>query len=92
MTRSAHSGEIRIPDVAAQDADSIELLRVWLTAGAPQVSLRAETHPDPAAWGAILGDIARQLGRAYAEDRGLVAGSVTALIRASFDQSFGTVR
>lgn len=87
MWGKAHSGEIPIPDDASRNAESIELLRVWLSCSEPSITLRAETYPDPAVWGAILGDVARQVATAYGEDRGLMVGSVLGLIRAGFDRS-----
>ncbi len=74
--------ELPAPAAAHEDPTAFELARLWFADGAPHVSARVELWPDPAAWGLVLGDAARQLAALYAERGDHDAGTVLARIRA----------
>ena len=62
------SGELDVPPIASE-AESVEVLREWVSPGeAQQVSLQV-TWKDPGAWGLMLADVARHAANAYG-DRG----------------------
>ncbi|HEY0972130.1 MAG TPA: DUF5076 domain-containing protein, partial [Gemmatimonadales bacterium] len=59
--------ELPAPAAALEDERSFELARLWFAAGAPRLVARAGLWPDPAAWGFVLGEMARDVARLYAE-------------------------
>jgi hypothetical protein len=59
--------QLAIPKVAAGDGASFELLRVWVAKQAQQITLRAGVWEDPAAWGVMLADLARNIVTIHAE-------------------------
>jgi len=63
--------QLVIPDAVKQDANSFELLRVWVANKEQHVSLRAGVWNDPAAWGIMLADLARHVANSYHQDAGL---------------------
>lgn len=78
--KRSKANELEIPDVVKSDSDAIEVLRVWASQGNPQTFTLRAAHADPGAWGLLLVDIARHVGRAYA-NRGEDEGSVLARIK-----------
>ena len=56
--------ELQIPDCAARDKRSVELLRVWAAQGKQHVSI-ATGWKDPACWGIMLVDLAKHIANAY---------------------------
>lgn len=66
--------ELLPPPLAASDARSFELARLWIADGAPHVALRTGVWPDPAAWGIILVDLARHVALAYHESGEIALG------------------
>ncbi len=81
--------EIPAPAEALDDAQAFELARLWFAGGAPRVSARLELWPDPAAWGLLLGDAARQLAEQLADEQGQDAEVVLARIRAGLGAELG---
>ena len=79
------SKELPIPSVAAKDAKSLEILRVWIAGGGQQVSLKSMVWEDPAAWGLLLADIAQHVSKSYARDAGLDKDKVLERIKQGFD-------
>ncbi len=59
--------QLAVPPVAAQDAGSFELLRVWVALQSQQITLRPGIWEDPAAWGVMLADLARNIVTVHAE-------------------------
>ena len=59
--------ELAPPPTAAEDAMSFEIARVWVANGAQRVRLRTDVWPDPAAWGIVLAELARNVALAYHE-------------------------
>ncbi|HEU4632297.1 MAG TPA: DUF5076 domain-containing protein [Gemmatimonadaceae bacterium] len=77
------------PPAALDDARAFELARVWFAGEAPVVTARLEPWPDPAAWGLLLGDVARQVARMYAERGDVDAAAALARLRAGLDAELG---
>jgi hypothetical protein len=67
----AECNELQIPDVAEQDPNSFELLRVWVANKNQHVSLRTGVWQDPAAWGIMLFDLMQHISNAYQQEQGL---------------------
>jgi hypothetical protein len=58
-----------IPRAAEMNVDSTEVLRLWkVPVIRQQVILRHDAWEDPAMWGLMLADIARQVTRAHAQE------------------------
>lgn len=74
--------ELPPPESAPDDPRAFELLRLWFADGAPRLSARLDLWPDPAAWGVLLGEIARQLAGEVAERVDLDRSAVLERIRA----------
>jgi hypothetical protein len=79
--------DLRPPNAVHEDA--MEVLRVWARpSGDLQFGLRT-TWPDPAVWGYLIADVARQVAAAYAKEgeaeelafRRVLEGFETALLR-----------
>jgi hypothetical protein len=77
--------ELRVPPQVASQPDAREVLRVWISNGSQHFVLRADEWDDPAAWGLLLVDIARNAARAQAQRVGGTAESALERIRAGFD-------
>jgi hypothetical protein len=84
--------QLAIPRAAAQDAQSFELLRVWVAQQAQQITLRAGVWKDPAAWGVMLADLARNIVTVHAEaDEDLDAEAFVAALLQGFDTEIESV-
>lgn len=81
--------ELPAPAAAIEDARSFELLRLWFANEAPQAVARAALWPDPAAWGIVLAEAARQVAREYADETDADATVALARLRAGFDAELG---
>ena len=81
--------ELPAPEPAVEDEQAFELARVWFAQGAPQVRARLELWPDPAAWGLVLGDVARQLARQCAGPDDADGEGALARLRAGFEAELG---
>jgi hypothetical protein len=77
--------ELPPPDAARDDEQAFELARLWFAGGLPQVRARGDLWPDPAAWGLVLGDVARQVARQYAGADDEEGEAALARIRAALD-------
>ena len=78
--------QLAIPDVAASDAASFELLRVWVAQQSQQITLRPGIWQDPSAWGTFLADLARSIVKIHAEnDEELDAEAFLAAMLEGFD-------
>lgn len=76
--------ELEKPFVAKYAESAKEIARVWIVDGKQQVALTRELWNDPAAWGLILVDVAREIAKAY-EGEGRDGAEVLARIRAGLD-------
>lgn len=77
--------ELRIPQKVLNDSEARELLRVWISGDAQTFALRPDAWSDPAAWGLLLVDLARQVAQGYAQKLGVDAEAVLARIKEGFD-------
>lgn len=79
--------ELPPPAAALADDRSFELARLWYAGGTPVLLARAGVWADPAAWGFVLGEMARDLARLHADDADTPGAAAAALarIRAAFD-------
>ena len=73
MARDTNAGQkpekqLAVPQAAAEDTASFELLRVWVAHQAQQVTLRPGIWQEPAAWGVMLADLARSIVKIHVEN------------------------
>ena len=84
--------QLAIPKVAAQDAASFELLRVWVAKQAQQITLRPGIWQDPSAWGVMLADLARNIVQVHVEnDADLDGEAFVAALLEGFDTEIESV-
>lgn len=84
--------QLSIPAVAAKDAASFELLRVWVAQQSQQITLRPGVWAEPGAWGVMLGDLARNIVTVHAEnDENLDAEAFLAGLLEGFDTEIESV-
>jgi hypothetical protein len=84
--------QLAIPKAAASDGASFELLRVWVAKQAQQITLRAGVWEDPAAWGVMLADLARNIVTIHAEqDEELDTEAFLAALLEGFDTEIEAV-
>lgn len=84
--------QLAIPAVALKDAASFELIRVWVAEHSQQISLRPGVWQDPAAWGVMLADLARNIVQVHAEnDEDLDAAAFVATLLEGFDTEIESV-
>jgi hypothetical protein len=84
--------QLAIPAVAAKDAASFELLRVWVAQQSQQVTLRPGVWEDPAAWGVMLADLARNIVQIHTEaDEDLDSEAFLAGLLEGFDNEIESV-
>lgn len=67
----AERDRLLIPEAAQRDAQSFEILRVWIAEKGQHVSIRAGVWRDPAAWGLMLADLATHIANVYKQDAAL---------------------
>lgn len=74
MTRNRESAiELPIPAAVSDAGRALELLRVWLVDGNQLMVISPSLWKDPASWGLLLVDLAREVAAAYeaqGRDRG----------------------
>jgi hypothetical protein len=84
--------QLAIPKVAAEDAASFEGVRVWVANQAQQITLRPGIWRDPAAWGVMLADLARNIVQVHVEnDEDLDAEAFLASLLEGFDTEIESV-
>ena len=69
---------------AALEHGGYEVLRAVIADGNLQVSLR-RAFDEPEAWGVLLADVARHIGRIYALEAGMREDDVVEKVRAMFE-------
>ncbi len=77
--------ELFVPAAARRDANSIEVLRVWIAGEGLHVSLLAGAWEDPETWGILLADLARHIANAYEQEMLLDPAETLSRVRALFD-------
>ncbi len=84
--------QLAIPALAAKDERSFELLRVWIAEGSQAITLQPGIWQDPAAWGVMLADLARNIVTVHAEaDPNLDTEAFLAAMLEGFDTEIETV-
>jgi hypothetical protein len=84
--------QLAVPAAAQKDAASFELIRVWVAQQSQQISLRPGVWEDPAAWGVMLADLARNIVQVHVEnDDGLDAEAFVASLLEGFDTEIEAV-
>jgi hypothetical protein len=71
---SAHPHQLPLPDSIINDPRARELLCVWACAGEQQMVIAGKTWDDPAAWGILLVDLAKQVAGLLCRTKQFVAG------------------
>lgn len=79
----SQTSELRIPDVAKEDPNSFEIVRVWIARNGQHVSLRTEVWDDPAAWGVMLADLAKHVANTFQQGAGFDRIAALRRIRAA---------
>lgn len=75
-----------IPPAAQRDEHAVQMLSAWIAEQGLHCTLNvgmwvSAGHSEPEAWGTLLADIARHIGNALAEQRGLPAQETVQAIR-----------
>ena len=68
---SPPNNELLIPDAAKADQNATEIIRVWIANNSQHFSLRVGLWNDPAAWGLLLADLAKNIAKSYEQDAAL---------------------
>jgi len=76
--------QLLIPDAAKTDQNSLEVIRVWVANQNQHFTLRVGLWDDPAAWGLLLADLARNVAKSYEQDAGLDARATLDRIKLAF--------
>jgi hypothetical protein len=78
--------ELIVPEVAEEDPNSYELLRVWAAKGTQHVSMNWNVWEDePETWGTVLAHLAGHLANAFEEAKNLDRTKTLRAIRAAFN-------
>ena len=77
--------QLLIPDAAKQDEKALEIIRVWIANQNQHFSLRVGLWDDPAAWGLLLADLAKNIAKSYEQDSSLNAHATLERIRLAFE-------
>ncbi len=84
--------QLAVPTAAQKDAASFELIRVWVAQQSQQITLRPGVWEDPAAWGVMLADLARNIVQVHAEnDEDLDSEAFLAALLEGFDTEIEAV-
>jgi hypothetical protein len=84
--------QLAVPTAAQKDAASFELIRVWVAQQSQQITLRPGVWEDPAAWGFMLADLARNIVQVHAEnDEDLDSEAFLAALLEGFDTEIESV-
>ena len=84
--------QLAIPALAARDPRSFELLRVWIAEGSQAITLQPGIWQDPAAWGVMLADLARNIVTVHAgADPDLDTEAFLAALLEGFDTEIESV-
>lgn len=84
--------QLAIPALAAKDARSFELLRVWVAEGSQAITLQPGIWQDPAAYGIMLADLARNIVTVHADaDPNLDTETFLAALLEGFDTEIESV-
>jgi hypothetical protein len=82
--------ELIIPEIAQNDPNAIEVVRVWVAKGGQHVSIDVGVWKDPIAWGIVLADLAGHVANAYEQETGKNKKKTLAQIRELFNKELDT--
>lgn len=85
-----HPHELRLTQAIHGDASARELIRVWASNGQQQLLIAGKVWDDPAAWGILLVDLARNVANCYAEQSGMDTERTLARIKDGFDAEWSS--
>jgi len=84
MPRDSANNQLLIPEAAKNDANSMEIIRVWIANKDQHFTLRVGLWDDPAAWGLLLADLARNIAKSYEQDTALDPQAALERIKLAF--------
>jgi hypothetical protein len=77
--------ELMVPEIAEEDPNSYELIRVWAAKGEQHVSMNWSVwEDDPKTWGIVLAHLAGHLANAYEQEQNRDRQQTLRAIRAGF--------
>lgn len=76
---------LTVPESVQQSSSAREVLRVWCSTSGQHLALDPEAWADASVWGAVFGDVARQVAHALAQRDGLAEREVLRRIREGFE-------
>jgi hypothetical protein len=82
--------ELLIPEQARTDKKSLEIIRVWIANESQHFTLRIGLWEDPAAWGLLLADLAKNIAKSYEQDAALELEATLNRIRLAFNVELDT--
>jgi Domain of unknown function (DUF5076) len=85
MPKDRPYNELLIPEAAKNDADSIEVMRVWIADKDQHFTLRVGLWNDPGAWGLLLADLANNIAASYEQDAALDRKATLDRIKLAFN-------
>ena len=85
MPRDSVNNQLLIPEAAKNDANSIEIIRVWIANKGQHFTLRVGLWDDPAAWGLLLADLARNIAKSYEQDTAVNPQAALERIKLAFN-------
>jgi hypothetical protein len=65
MHKESINNQLEVPEAARNDANSQEIIRVWIANENQHFTLRAGLWDDPAVWGLLFADLARNIAKSY---------------------------
>jgi hypothetical protein len=77
--------ELPVPQAVHKASEGIEILRVWVADRKQHVSLQCGIWEDPAAWGIMLVDLIKHIGRAYNQQNNINFQDTIARVKNGFD-------
>ncbi len=78
--------ELIIPEIAQNDPNAVEVVRVWVARGGQHVSIDVGVWKDPIAWGIVLADLAGHVANAYEQETGQNKKKTLAQIKELFNK------
>lgn len=85
MQRDSAKNQLLIPEAATNDANAMEIIRVWIANRNQHFTLRVGLWDDPAAWGLLLADLARNVARSYDQDTAVPPHTALDRIKMAFN-------
>ncbi|HEV7552413.1 MAG TPA: DUF5076 domain-containing protein [Candidatus Angelobacter sp.] len=78
--------ELMAPEIANEDPNSYELIRVWAAKGAQHVSMNWSVwEEEPKTWGTVLAHLAGHLANAFEQEKNLNRKQTIQAIKAAFN-------